>query len=199
MAGIDTTSSTIEWAMAELLHNPKKLEKVRKKLQQVLGKGEQQLEEARVLELPFLRAVVKETLRLHPPAPFLVPHKSENDVELCGYMVPKNAQILVNEWAMGRDSSIWTNPNEFMPERFLESEIDFKGHDFELIPFGAGRRICPGLPLAYRTVHIVLASLLHGYDWKLANGVKAENLDMSAKFGLTLHKAQSLQAIPIQA
>ena len=158
MAGIDTTSSTIEWAMAELIHNPKKLEKVRKELQQVLGKGEQQLEESHISELPFLRAVVKETLRLHPPAPLLVPHKSENDVELCGYMVPKNAQILVNEWAMGRDSSIWTNPNEFMPERFLESEIDFKDQYFELILLGAGRRICPGLPLASRTMHIVLAS-----------------------------------------
>ena len=199
MAGIDTTSSTIEWAMAELIHNPKKLEKVRKELQQVLGKGEQQLEESHISELPFLRAVVKETLRLHPPAPLLVPHKSKNDVKLCGYMVPKNTQILVNVWARGRDSSIWTNPNEFMPERFLESEIDFKGQDFELIPFGAGRRICPGLPLAYRSVHIVLASLLYNYDWKLSDGLKQEDMDMSETYGITLHKTQPLRVIPIQA
>ncbi|XP_061347461.1 geraniol 8-hydroxylase-like [Gastrolobium bilobum] len=198
VAGIDTTTSTIEWGMAELLHNPEKLEKVRKELQHVLAKGEQ-LEESHILKLPFLQAVVKETLRLHPPGPFLVPHKSEVDVELWGYMVPKSAQILVNVWALGRDSSIWTNPNEFMPERFLESNIDFKGQDFELIPFGAGRRICPGLPLAFRSVHIVLGSLLYGYDWKLADGLKAKDMDMSEKYGLSLHKFKPLKIIPINA
>ncbi|KAL1331434.1 geraniol 8-hydroxylase isoform X1 [Arachis ipaensis] len=197
VAGIDTTSSTIEWAMTELVHNSKKLVKVREELEQVLGKGEQQLEESHISKLPFLRAIVKETLRLHPPAPFLVPHRPEDDVELCGYMVPKNAQILTNVWAMGRDSSVWTNPNEFMPERFLESEIDFKGQNFELIPFGAGRRICPGLPLGFRSIHFVLASLLFEYDWKLPNNVKPEEMDMSEKYGLTLHKAQPLQVIPV--
>ena len=109
----------------------------------------------------------------------------------------ENAQILVNAWAMGRDSSIWTNPNELMSERFLESEIDFKDQYFELILLGAGRRICPGLPLASRTMHIVLASL-YGYDWKLSDGLKAEGMDMIEKYG-SMHKAQPLQSIPIQA
>ncbi|MED6224668.1 hypothetical protein PIB30_086318 [Stylosanthes scabra] len=193
----DKTSSTIEWAMAELLHNPKNLVIVREELAQLLAKGEKQLEESLISRLPFLRAIVKETLRLHPPAPFLLPHRPENDVEVCGYLVPKDAQILTNVWAMGRDSSIWTNPNEFMPERFLESEIDFKGQDFELIPFGAGRRICPGVALGFRIIHFVLASLLFEYDWKLPNKVNSEEMDMSEKFGLTLHKAQPLQVIPI--
>ncbi|MED6150366.1 hypothetical protein PIB30_071572 [Stylosanthes scabra] len=197
VAGVETTSITIEWAMAELLKSAKKLEKVRNELQHVLGKDEQ-LEEKHIPKLPFLKAVVKETFRLHPPAPFLVPHKSQEDVKLCGFNVPKNAQIWVNVWAMGRDSSIWRNPNEFMPERFLESEIDFQGHDFELIPFGAGKRMCPGLPMAYRGVHILLGSLLHCFDWKLANEEKEEDLDMSENFGITLRKAQSLQAIPIK-
>ncbi|CAJ1949888.1 unnamed protein product [Sphenostylis stenocarpa] len=198
VAGIDTTSSSIEWAMSELLRNPEKLEKVRKELQQVLVKGEQ-LEESHISKLPFLQAVVKETFRLHPPVPLLVPHKSEVDIELCDFMVPKSAQILVNLWAMGRDSSIWPNPNEFTPQRFLESDIDFKGHDFELIPFGAGRRICPGLPLASRTTHIVLASLLYNYDWNLEDGKKAQDMDISEKYGITLRKAQPLVVIPIQA
>lgn len=198
MAGIDTTSITIEWAMAELLRNPEKLKKVRNELQQVLSKGEQ-IEESHISKLPYLQAVLKETFRLHPPAAFLVPRMSGDDVELCGFIVPKNAEIMINAWAMGRDSSVWTNPNEFMPERFLKSEIDFKGQDFELIPFGAGRRICPGLPLASKTAHTVLASLLCGYDWKLADGRKAEDLDMSEEYGLTLHKAQPLLVIPIQA
>ncbi|BAT97806.1 hypothetical protein LR48_Vigan07g158600 [Vigna angularis] len=198
VAGVDTTSSSIEWAMAELLRNPEKLEKVREELHQVLVKGEQ-LEESHISKLPYLQAVVKETFRLHPPIPMLVPHKPEVDVELCDFMVPKSSQILVNVWAMGRDSSIWTNPDEFRPERFLESDLDFKGQDFELIPFGAGRRICPGLPLASRTVHIVLASLLCNYNWKLKDGQKPQDMDISEKYGITLHKAQPLVVIPIQA
>ncbi|RYR71978.1 cytochrome P450 76T24 isoform X1 [Arachis hypogaea] len=199
VAGVDSTSITIEWAMTELLRNPEKLEKLRKELHCVLGNGEQNVEELHISKLPFLTAVIKETLRLHPPGPLLVSHKAHEDVEMSGFMIPKNAQVLVNIWAMGKDPSIWENPNEFMPERFLDSKIDIHGHDFEFIPFGSGRRICPGLPLAYRSAHIVLASLLNGYDWKLANGEKPKDLDMSEKFGITLHKAQPLQAIPIKS
>ncbi|KAL2337425.1 hypothetical protein Fmac_011871 [Flemingia macrophylla] len=198
VAGIDTTSSSIEWAMTELLRNPKKLDKVRKEIQQILVKG-QHIEESHISKLPYLQSVVKETFRLHPPLPTLLPRKSEVDFELCGFMVPKSAQILVNIWAMGRDSSIWTNPDQFRPERFLESDIDFKGQDFELIPFGAGRRICPGLPLASRTIHVVLASLLYNYDWKLMDGQRPEYIDTSENYGISLHKAQSLLVIPIQA
>ena len=197
VAGIDTTSSTLVWAMAELLHNPIKLLKVREELQQVLGKNGQ-VEESHTSKLPYLNAVVKETLRLHPPAPFLLPHKSNDDVELAGFTVPKNARILVNVWSIGRDPSIWTNPNLFEPERFLEREIDFKGKNFELIPFGAGRRICPGLPLASRTIHFMLASLLHHFNWKLADEIKPEDIDMNYNFGFTLHKAQPLRVVPIK-
>ncbi|KAL4338561.1 hypothetical protein AHAS_Ahas12G0222500 [Arachis hypogaea] len=106
--------------MAELLRNPEKLQKLKEELEHVLGKDEKQIEESHISNLPFLEAVVKETFRFHTPIPFLLPHKSQEDVELCGFTVPKNAQVWVNVWAMGRDSSIWTNPNEFMPERFLE-------------------------------------------------------------------------------
>ena len=168
-------------------------------LEEVLGK-DGLIQEVDISKFPFLQAIVKETLRLHPPAPFLVPHKAETEVEMCGFTVPKNAQILVNVWAMGRDSSIWTNPDLFMPERFLERDIDFKGQYFELIPFGAGRRICPGLPLANRMVHLMLASLVHFFNWKLADEMNPENMDMSESetFGLTLHRAKPLRAIPIR-
>ena len=193
VAGVDTTSTTIEWAMAELLNNPPKLLKVKEELQNFLGKDEI-FEETHISKLPFLRAVLKETLRLHPPAPFLVPHKSESDVELCGFRVPKNAQILVNVWAMGRDTRVWSDADLFVPERFLQSEIEFKGRDFELIPFGAGRRICPGLPLADRAMPLILASLLHNYDWKLL-----DELNMSDSYGITLKRAQPLLAIPTKA
>ncbi|XP_059451689.1 cytochrome P450 76T24-like [Corylus avellana] len=197
LAGVDTISTTVEWAMAELLRNPEKMGKARKELEEVLGK-DGLVQESDILKLPYLRAIVKEIFRLHPAAPFLTPHKAEIDKEVCGFIVPKNAQILVNVWAMGRDTSIWPNPNLFEPERFLEKDIDFKGRDFELIPFGAGRRICPGWPLADRMVHMILASLVHNFNWKLADEMKAEDMDMREKFGLSVHKAEPLRAIPIR-
>ena len=196
-AGTDTTSSTVEWAMAELLNNPKAMAKARSELDEVLGKG-MIVEESDISKLPYLQAVVKETFRLHPPVPFLVPRKTEMESEILGYAVPKNAQVLVNVWAIGRDPMLWTNPNSFVPERFLECEIDVKGRDFQLIPFGAGRRICPGLLLGHRMVHLMLASLLHSFDWKLEDGMKPEDMDMTEKFGFTLRKAQPLQAVPIK-
>ncbi|KAK9273284.1 hypothetical protein L1049_018091 [Liquidambar formosana] len=196
IAGTDTTSSPLEWAMAELLHNPTTMAKARTELQEVIGK-DRPVEESDIAKLPYLQAIVKETLRLHPPAPLLSRHKAGIDVEIGGFTVPKDAQLVINVWAIGRDPNIWSNQNSFVPERFLESKIDFKGRDFELIPFGSGRRICPGLPLAYRMVHLMLASLLHSFDWKLENGMKAEDMDMSEKFGLTLQKAMPLRAIPV--
>ncbi|XP_065631003.1 cytochrome P450 76T24-like [Quercus suber] len=158
LAGIGTTSTTMEWVMTVLLQNPEKMAKARDELKEVLGKNGH-VQESDISKFHYLRAIVKETFRLHNPVPFLVPHKTETNVEMCGFIVPKNAQILINVWAMGRDSSVWQNPNVFMPERFLAQDIDFKGQNFELIPFGAGRRICPGLPLANRMVHLMLASL----------------------------------------
>ncbi|XP_054781271.1 cytochrome P450 76T24-like [Prosopis cineraria] len=198
IAGVDTTSSTLEWAMAELMRNPEKMIKARTELQQVLSKSTLKFEESMVSKLPFLQATLKETLRLHPPAPFLVPHKAICDVELCGFLVPRNSQILANVWAMGRDPSIWENPKSFIPERFLESELDFKGNDFNFIPFGAGRRMCPGLPLASRVLSYMLASLIYHFDWKVPDGLKAEDMDMSQRYGLTMHKTQPLRAIPVR-
>ncbi|GAB2227779.1 hypothetical protein Droror1_Dr00009606 [Drosera rotundifolia] len=196
-AGIDTTSSTIEWAMAELLSHPEKLKIGQAELQDVIGKGNQ-VQEADIPRLSYLNAVIKETLRLHPPVPFLVPRTVITDVTLGRYTVPKGARVLVNTWAMGRDRSIWERPSSFEPERFLNSKLDFKGHDFELIPFGAGRRMCPGLPMGSRMLHLVLGSLIHSFDWKLQEGVTPKNLDMDEKFGFTLNRARPLMAIAIK-
>ncbi|RDX91584.1 Geraniol 8-hydroxylase, partial [Mucuna pruriens] len=148
-------------------------------------------------KLPFLRAVVKETFRLHPPVPLLVPRKCDEMVTISGFMVPKNEQIIVNAWALGRDPTISKDPKIFMPERFLESEIDFKGHDFELIPFGTGKRICPGLSLAHRTMHLIVASLVHNFEWKLADGLMPEHMDMNEQYGITLKRLQPLRVQPI--
>ncbi|KAK2664719.1 hypothetical protein Ddye_003293 [Dipteronia dyeriana] len=195
-AGTDTTSSTLEWAMAELIHNPEALSKARLELEQLIGKGNQ-IEESDISRLPYLQAIVKETFRLHPPVPLLLPRKASSDVEIYGYKVPEGAQVLVNVWAIGRDGTTWDDPNSFVPERFLGSDMDVRGRDFELIPFGAGRRICPGLPLAMRMLYLMLGTLIHSFDWKLEGGVKPENMDMDDKFGITVQRAQPLLAVPV--
>uniref|UniRef100_A0A5B7C5D6 Uncharacterized protein n=1 Tax=Davidia involucrata TaxID=16924 RepID=A0A5B7C5D6_DAVIN len=196
-AGTDTTTSTLEWAMAELLHNPKTLHKVQAELRSVIGPNKK-LEEKDIENLPYLKAVIKETLRLHPPLPFLVPHMAMSSCNMLGYHIPKETQILVNVWAIGRDAKTWKDPLSFKPERFLESNnVDYKGHHFEFIPFGSGRRMCPAVPLASRVLPVALGSLLHLFDWVLADGLKPEDMDMSERMGITLRKAVPLKAIPI--
>ncbi|CAN6288550.1 unnamed protein product [Urochloa humidicola] len=192
-AGSDTSSSTVEWAMTELLRNPESLTKVCNELAVVIGPG-RNVEESEIGRLPYLQAVVKETLRLHPPAPFLVPRQAEMTTKILGYTIPKGSQVLINVWAMGRDANIWSEPEKFMPERFLDRVVDFKGGDFELIPFGAGCRICPGMPLAIRMVHLVLASLLNQFIWRLPIEVETNGVDMAEKLGVTLVKAVPLCA-----
>ncbi|KAK6160674.1 hypothetical protein DH2020_004055 [Rehmannia glutinosa] len=196
VAGADTTTDTVQWAITELLRNPQKMTKAKDELRTIIGENKQ-VEELDISRLPYLQAVIKETFRCHPVAPFLVPHKAEANVEINGYIVPKGAQILVNVWAIGRDSMIWSNPDTFEPERFLDSKIDYRGQHFELIAFGSGRRMCPGLPLAHVMVHLMVASLIHNFDWKLERGMKPEELDLNEMFGLTLHKAVPLKAFPI--
>ncbi|KAK6162980.1 hypothetical protein DH2020_002821 [Rehmannia glutinosa] len=188
---------TVEWAMTELLRNPEKLSTLRKEITDcTVGSENDTIQESDIPRLPYLQAVVKETFRLHPAIPFLIPHMAEANVEINGYTVPKNAQILVNVWAIGRDATLWLNAELFLPERFLDDKIDFRGQDFELIPFGAGRRICPALPLAYRMVHLMLATLVGNFGWELEERVKPEELDTNDKFGLTLQKVIPLKAVP---
>ncbi|KAE8735377.1 Geraniol 8-hydroxylase [Hibiscus syriacus] len=195
VAGADTTSNTIEWAMAELLRNPQILLKAKKELEQVIGKGNP-IEESDINRLPYLQAIIKETFRMHPTAPLLLPRRAGSDAGLCGFKVPEGSQVLVNAWAIGRDPSTWKNPDSFTPERFLGSEINVKGADFGLIPFGAGRRICPGLPLANRMLHLMLGSLVNCFEWELEDGILSNELDMEEKFGITVKKAKPLRAIP---
>lgn len=196
-AGTDTTTSTLEWAMAELLRNPKTLKKVQSELRTTLG-SKKKLDDRDIENLPYLKAVIKETLRLHPPLPFLVPHMAMDSCEMFGFYIPKGTQILVNVWAIGRDPKTWENPLEFKPERFLEpSTVDYKGHHFEFIPFGSGRRICPAVPLASRVLPLALGSLLLLFDWVLAHGMKPEDMDMTERMGITLRKAVPLKVIPI--
>ena len=185
----------MEWAMAELLHNPDKMAKAKQELNQKIGSGSS-VKEQDILQLPYLDAVIKETMRLHPTAPLLLPHRAETDVELCGYIIPKHAQVFVNTWSITRDTAYWKEPTIFRPERFLNSDIDFRGRDLSFIPFGAGRRICPGVSLGVRMVNLLLATLIHNFDWKLPSGMETKDMDMKDKFGITLQKAEPLAAIP---
>lgn len=194
--GSDATAKTMEWAMAELICNPEKMKRVQAELDEVIGRN-RRVDESDTDRLPYLRAVVKEVLRLHPAAPLLVPHRADSSCEIGGFVIPKHSEVIVNMWAIGRDPETWNEPSKFVPERFMDGKmksVDYQGQDFELIPFGAGRRMCVGQPLASRMIHLVVASLLHSFDWTLPKGT--EQLDMTEKFGITIAKAVPLEAIP---
>ncbi|CAJ1976860.1 unnamed protein product [Sphenostylis stenocarpa] len=197
IAGSDTSGSTSEWAMAELLRNPKVMQKAREELIQVIGSSNVEVTESDIPKLPYIQAIVKETLRLHPPVPLLLPYVAGHDVEVSGYTIHKGNQVLINAWSIGRNPQFWDEPLLFQPERFLRSNIDFKGRDFEYLPFGGGRRICPGLPLANRMITLMLAVFLHSFEWELPEGVTSQTLDMSEHYGITLKKLSPLSAIPI--
>ncbi|PHU28278.1 Berbamunine synthase [Capsicum chinense] len=194
-AGSDAITSTIEWAMAELIKNVDSMKKVQEELEIELSDSDYP-KESQLLQMSYVQACVKETLRLHPPVPLLLPHRAIETCKIMSYTIPKDTQILVNVWAIARDPSIWEEPEVFRPQRFLSSDMDFKGNDFEFLPFGAGRRICPGLPMAAIEVPLVLASLVHFFDWELPHGKCAAELDMTAKFGVTLQKKEPLLLIP---
>lgn len=176
------------------------MEKVVEELEGIVL-NQDSVKESNLLKLSYLQACIKETLRLHPPAPLLLPHRASETCQVMNYRIPKDAQVLVNVWAIGRDPSIWDEPLKFKPERFLNSAaMDFnKGNDFELLPFGAGRRICPGLSMAARHVPSVLASLIHCFDWSIPQAKDdhhQQQLDMNEKFGVTLQKEKPLLLIP---
>ena len=181
--------------MAELLRNPEKKSKARDEIRKVIGQNEL-VQESDISNLPYLQSVIKETFRLRPTVPFTI-RQAQSDTKINGYLVPKNADILVNVWGIGRDPSLWSDPTSFVPERFMDGEIDMKGQHFQLLPFGTGRRMCAGLPLADRMVHLMVASLLHKFEWKLEEGIKPEELDMTEELGGTIHKAVPLKAIAL--
>lgn len=194
VAGTDSVTTTITWTMTELLLNPNIFSKVREEVGKTVGE-DGKINETRVLELPYLNAVIKEAMRLHLAVPLLVPHQTVKEVKLGKYIVPANTQILVNAWVLARDPKYWENPTVFMPERFLGNKLDYFGQHFQFIPFGSGRKSCPGIPLAHRMLNLIIASFVYHFDWELPYA--KEEMDMKESFGLTLVKATSLVATPI--
>ncbi|KAL0285459.1 UNVERIFIED_CONTAM: Flavonoid 3'-monooxygenase [Sesamum angustifolium] len=198
VGGTDTTSTIIQWVMAELLNHKEKLHRVQKELSDLIGLNTV-VEESHLPKLRYLDAVVKETLRLHPAVPLLLPRRPSQSCVVGGYTIPRNTTVFLNVWSIQRDPSLWDNPLEFNPERFLngtDQEWDFHGNNFQYAPFGSGRRVCAGVALAERTLMYILASLLHSFEWRLPDG---EDVDLTEKLGLVLRKRTPLIAIPRQA
>ncbi|XP_010916488.1 cytochrome P450 71A1 [Elaeis guineensis] len=190
-AGTDTTYTVIEWVMAELVRHPRDMNRVQEEVRKVVGLKEK-IEEELLDEMNYLKAVIKEALRLHPPISLLVPRESIEDTKLQGYDIPAGTRVVINAWAIARDPRSWERAEEFWPDRFLNSSVDFKGQDFQFIPFGAGRRGCPGIGFAISTIELALANLLHHFDWDLPDGMKEESLEMTESTGLTAHKKLNL-------
>ncbi|XP_030939618.1 premnaspirodiene oxygenase-like [Quercus lobata] len=190
LAGGETAATTLEWAMSELLRNPKVIEKAQAEVRKVL-EGKRKIEYTDIQKLDYVKLVVKETLRLHPPAT-LIPRGCRERCEINGYDIPTKTKVIVNVWALGRDPDYWVNADCFQPERFHGSSVDFKGNDFEFLPFGAGRRMCPGITFGIAIIELALAQLLYHFDWKLPNEVKPEELDMTENFGSTCRRKNDL-------
>ncbi|KAI8006140.1 hypothetical protein LOK49_LG07G01220 [Camellia lanceoleosa] len=194
VAGTDTIFTTMEWTMAELLKHPQIMKKLQNEVREI-AKGKLNITEDDLVNMHYLKAVIKESLRIHPPV-LLIPRESIQETKVMGYDIVAGIQVFVNAWAIARDPLSWEDPEVFRPERFLNSSIDFKGHDFEFIPFGAGRRGCPGTLFAMNVNELALASVVHKFDLSLPDGSSGEDLDMTEAAGLIIHKKTPLIVVP---
>ncbi|XP_020587542.1 premnaspirodiene oxygenase-like [Phalaenopsis equestris] len=194
LPGTITSSATLEWAMSELIKNPNILKKVQLEVRNAFT-GKEIMEEKDISKLPYLNMVIKETARLHPAGPLLLPRVCRNTVELDGYTIPAGSRIMINAWAIMREPKCWVDSETFRPERFEEATFDFKGSNFEYIPFGGGMRSCPGVTFAIAGIEYWLAQLLFHFDWELPGGMSPEELDMEEVFGLTISRKNDLLVV----
>ncbi|XP_010907203.1 premnaspirodiene oxygenase [Elaeis guineensis] len=185
VAGTDTASGTTVWAMAELIKHPEIMKKAQAEVRRVL-KGRAWIEEGDMSEFHYMKLVIKETLRLHPPAPLLLPRFCTKSCQVDGYDIPAGSRVVINAWAIARDPGYWEDPESFRPERFDGSSVDYIGGSFEYVPFGAGRRICPGMTFGSTQMELILSHLLYHFDWKLPNGMDPNDVDMSETYGVTV-------------
>ncbi|CAL0317438.1 unnamed protein product [Lupinus luteus] len=196
VAGSETTSAVIDWTMSEILKNPRVMMKAQEEVRKVFGsKGYN--DETSLEDLKYLKAVIKETLRLHPPTPLLLPRECRETCDLKGYTIPVGSKVIVNAWAIGRDPEYWSEAEKFIPERFIDHPIDYKGFNMEYIPFGAGRRSCPGISFALSSIQLSLAQLLYYYNWDLPSGGVMENIEMTEALGSSSRRVSNLILVPI--
>nr|XP_043627543.1 3,9-dihydroxypterocarpan 6A-monooxygenase-like [Erigeron canadensis] len=196
-AATDTSAAAVEWGLSELINQPNIMKKVQEEINQVVG-GNKLLQESDIPNLPYLQAIVKETLRLHPAVP-LIPRQSTEDCMVAGYHIPAKTPIFINAWALGRDPNHWENPHEFRPERFQEkgNELDVRGQHFHILPFGSGKRMCPGVSLAQFMVHTTLGAMIQCFEWNAGKDGKLPSVDMEEGSGLTIAKANRLICVPV--
>lgn len=190
VGGTPTPAATMGWAMAELMKHPREMKKAQEEVRRVVGE-KRMVSEFDVTQMEYLKCITKETLRLHDVG--IVSKEARTGATLGGYEIPRGTRVMVNIRAIHRDAKYWDRPEEFMPERFLHTEVSFKGDNCQYIPFGFGRRMCPGISFALAEVEYVLANLLYWFDWKLPNGAAAEDLD------ITDEKKTPLLLVPVPA
>jgi cytochrome P450 len=191
VAGTESAGTTLQWAMAELMKNPDIMSRAQAEVRGAFVGHGKVLEEG-LQELEYYNLIIKETLRLHTPTPLLIPRQCQETCKVLSYDVPNGAMVLVNAWAISRDPRYWEEPEEFRPERFETDTRDFKGNDFEFIPFGAGRRICPGIVLGLANIKLALANLLFYFDWSLPDGIRPCEVDMTEIMRISSRKKTDL-------
>ncbi|PON99136.1 Cytochrome P450, E-class, group I [Trema orientale] len=193
LGGTDTTTVTLTWALALLLNNREALKKAQNELDEQVGR-ERQVKESDMKNLICIQAILKETLRLYPAGPLSVPRESSEECNVNGYHIPAGTRLLVNLTKIHRDPHVWSDPCEFKPERFVgaHKNVDVRGQNFELIPFGSGRRICPGISFSMQVMQLTLATLLHSFEITTQFD---EPVDMRETIGLTNLKASPFDVL----
>jgi len=194
LGGNDTTSIAVEWTITELARHPSTMKKAQDEVRTAI-RNKSRVDENDINNMKYLKLVIKESLRLHPPAPLLVPRRTTCHTKLGPYDVPSGTVMFINTWAIHRDPKMWERPEDFVPERFDDGDVDFKGKHFRFIPFGSGKRMCPGMAFGIASVEFVLANLLYWFDWKLCGDVS--QIDMGETFGLTVRKTIPLRLQPV--
>ncbi|KAM3360306.1 cytochrome 71D7-like [Capsicum galapagoense] len=190
-AGTETSSTTTVWAMVEMMKNPSILAKAQEEVREAF-KDKATFDKIDVEELKYLKLVVKETMRFHAPVPLLVPRECREETNINGYTIPVKTKVMVNVWALGRDPKYWDDAESFKPERFEKCSVDFVGNNFEYLPFGSGRRMCPGMSFGLANVYLPLAQLLYHFDWKLPTGIEPRALDVTESSGATATRKNDL-------
>uniref|UniRef100_A0A0D3DAZ8 Cytochrome P450 n=1 Tax=Brassica oleracea var. oleracea TaxID=109376 RepID=A0A0D3DAZ8_BRAOL len=204
LGGVETSAITLTWAMTELSRNHRVMKKVQSEIRNHQSEIRNQMGNKSIIsfddtdKLTYLKMVIKETWRLHPPIPLLSPREALSEFEINGYTIKAKTRLHVNVWAIGRDPDTWKDPEEFFPERFMDNSIDAKGLNFELLPFGSGRRICPAIFMGTTMVECGLANMLYNFDWKLPEGIMVEDIEMEESPGLSVSKKNELLLVPMK-
>ncbi|KAG7568865.1 Cytochrome P450 superfamily [Arabidopsis thaliana x Arabidopsis arenosa] len=197
IGGTSTSSTLLEWIMTELIRNPNVMKKLQDEIRSTIRPNGSYIKEKEVENMKYLKAVIKEVFRLHPPLPLILPRLLSEDVKVKGYNIAAGTEVIINAWAIQRDPAIWgPDAEEFKPERHLDSTLDYHGKDLNFIPFGSGRRICPGINLALGLVEVTVANLVGRFDWRVEAGPNGDQPDLAEAAGLDVCRKFPLIAFP---